>query len=957
MKIAEGSGQCVIDVAQIEGRGDFASALGAAIEQALSPPERVMLDEDFRPYADSCVWRFNQAFWRYLSVWQRVTGKSYQRALPKGKSESHHEQFIVDAAQNFAGHVRELQREGLLRGDEEVWFHEKAPGSGEFAAGLLDQVREHFPDLYGRLRVVLSDASSDTLGLTARELERRGHLPERPGIPQIFFRQLVGDVQSAVTKPDGAAVSLEGRFIYYRHANFFDQLPTRLFARRKGAFYEVHVRAHVPKAALDELESRHGVALAELLAVVEGNSDLNQFDPERQRRTLAFWGEFWNEVKLQERYVAVGDLENYHDHGSEVAAIFRDYRDLRFVTSDVAIASLFNDLRLLDHRRGYACFTDVFLQRPADFTERWIELAKYDNGVWVGTNAVLMSTLLEKAGYAQRYHPVELTLGEPTPVYTLSVRAPDAERFVITPELIQGLTGIERGALSEVAVTGLSRRQRNNLRALGAALGRIARERDWSWRMLSEALDLTALTRELYYRVAAREMSAGTPFVKLVTLIAELLDRYPQERVRVDCELGRSDLVDLANFLDCRPPGELPLDLIEPGRNLDNLRNLRLRLPTLARRLKAGDFVLLAETDLPRGQPVEALRRRVLQLQSHVDAVSLTSGRLADPRFMRSRELLESPLLDALQADRLVVTVEMRDRRAADLERDLRAFEAHGVRNFFILTGDFERNSRWWLDSVNGIRIADRLRNGEGADGRPLANPGRFLIAGALALSPIPDLLARVERDVELKARAGVDVLFSQPVYDLGLAREVLGVIRDRGLSERVHVVLEIFPMASMALLRSLTQAPGILVPNAMAAAYRRIERNVTACWTSESSATSAGEDSDAAHRRFVERVFRDVPEIPGYEGFFSPAFAARLCHAAQEAAADARCRAPRGREDEAALRAARESAILEVGFGLAEVAIAELADHPAVSGFLFVARNGRELERLCAEARRRCPK
>jgi 5,10-methylenetetrahydrofolate reductase len=950
VQVQWGVDSAIIDVAQLEKRDDFAQALENELAGAVEGGEPVWLDGQFVSYDHTCIWNFNRAFWRFLSVWETVTGKSYQRALPKGRAESNHQEFIDEAAARFAGHVRELEREGAIGPDEELWIGEKAPGSGGFIAGLLDSLRDNHADYYRRLRVVLSDISADVLGIAARELRRRGHLPSPSAAgARIFFCHLGGGRAPAIEGGESLEAPPQGRFLYVRHANFFDQLPTRLFARTGGIYYEIHVRAGIDRARLTELEDRFGLTLGDLTAVIEERADLSSMDAGQQSRFIHFWCAVWEALKLSERYRPVERFAEVHPDGAEIERLFESLDDIRFVTSDTAVVTMREDLRLLDSRRGYACFTDIYLQRAAEFAERWIELAKYDNGVWVGINGILISHLLDREGFDAGYHPVELTLGAPTAVYTMSVVRRHPVEFTVSPELVQELTGIASAEVVPHTMSGLPARVRNNLRDLPEMLSRVEADLDWSRRTLDESLDLTRLMRELYYHSppAAGERSL---FLKMAALAGEVLDRNRERRVRIEVELTEQDLPALEDFLDHRPIAELPMELVQTGASEGDALEVAIRLPTIAHKLKHGEFLMLAEVDMPRALTQEQLRRRILQFQSHVDAVSLTSGRMADPRFLRSRELLAMPLLGMVHPDRVVLTLDMCDRTANDLERDIRLAERHGVHNLFIVTGDFERDSNWTLDSVNGIRIADRMRQGEGSDGRSLEERSRILIAGAMTLGGIPDIQSRVERDAGLKLDAGADLLFTQPVYDLALADRILGLVAKRDSDRPLRLVAEILPLQSLDVVRNLSQTPGISIPPEMLAAYEQIDRNVAAFSVAAEEQQLALEAEDAL---FVERVFESIAEVPGYPGFFSLERARALVKPMRRAVSDARSKALEGREFEAGRRAARRSVLSEIGFGFAESAMAMLIERAQVAGFLFVARTGRDLRRMVRAAGR----
>jgi hypothetical protein len=112
VQVQSGVGHAIIDVAQLEKRDDFARALERELLSAVAGDEPVWLDAEFVGYDRSCVWDFNRAFWRFLSVWETATGKSYQRALPKGRAESNHQEFIDEAATRPRARTRARGRAG-----------------------------------------------------------------------------------------------------------------------------------------------------------------------------------------------------------------------------------------------------------------------------------------------------------------------------------------------------------------------------------------------------------------------------------------------------------------------------------------------------------------------------------------------------------------------------------------------------------------------------------------------------------------------------------------------------------------------------------------------------------------------------------------------------------------------------------------------------------------------------
>src|SRR5438552_2762563 len=76
--------ELAIDLRQVQPetvRGQVCQALGRLREGYGSLTHSFLL-EDFRAMRSSIIWSFNNLFWRYLPLWERASGKGYERALP-----------------------------------------------------------------------------------------------------------------------------------------------------------------------------------------------------------------------------------------------------------------------------------------------------------------------------------------------------------------------------------------------------------------------------------------------------------------------------------------------------------------------------------------------------------------------------------------------------------------------------------------------------------------------------------------------------------------------------------------------------------------------------------------------------------------------------------------------------------------------------------------------------------
>ena len=60
----------------------------------------VHLDE-FVPWRDSIIWRFNRLFWQWLTEWEQASGRGFEAALPSGSSDANHPQAVAASVAEF----------------------------------------------------------------------------------------------------------------------------------------------------------------------------------------------------------------------------------------------------------------------------------------------------------------------------------------------------------------------------------------------------------------------------------------------------------------------------------------------------------------------------------------------------------------------------------------------------------------------------------------------------------------------------------------------------------------------------------------------------------------------------------------------------------------------------------------------------------------------------------------
>ncbi len=238
----------------------------------------------------------------------------------------------------------------------------------------------------------------------------------------------------------------------------------------------------------------------------------------------------------------------------------------------------------------------------------------------------------------------------------------------------------------------------------------------------------------------------------------------------------------------------------------------------LERLLRAGEFVVTAETTPPVSTDPEAVLARARCLEGVADAVNVTDG--AGARAHLSSLTTAGILARAGIEPVLQFTV--RDRNRLALQGDLLGAAASGVPNILCLRGDDASNGDQPetkmvhdLESRELMALARRLRDdGRLPSGRAIDRPPELLIGGADApVDPGPDW-----RPDSLRAKiaAGADFFQTQFCFDIDMVRRYMARLRDEGVLEGRYFLIGIGPIASAKSARWMNaNLFGVEVPDA----------------------------------------------------------------------------------------------------------------------------------------------
>jgi homocysteine S-methyltransferase len=161
-----------------------------------------------------------------------------------------------------------------------------------------------------------------------------------------------------------------------------------------------------------------------------------------------------------------------------------------------------------------------------------------------------------------------------------------------------------------------------------------------------------------------------------------------------------------------------------------------------------------------------------------------------------------------------------RDRNLLGQVAHLLGAHALGIKNLVVITGDPPKmgdfpdaTAVYDLDSVGILRLVNRLNHGIDPGGKPLGGATSFL--AATGAEPAALNYARELARLDLKKRAGAELVMTQPVYDPAVLDRFLKDIAPLELP----VLVGILPLASHRNAEFLhNEVPGMQIPESVRA-------------------------------------------------------------------------------------------------------------------------------------------
>jgi methionine synthase / methylenetetrahydrofolate reductase(NADPH) len=216
----------------------------------------------------------------------------------------------------------------------------------------------------------------------------------------------------------------------------------------------------------------------------------------------------------------------------------------------------------------------------------------------------------------------------------------------------------------------------------------------------------------------------------------------------------------------------------------------------LARKVRAGEFIISVEVDPPRGfNPNKMLQGAGLLKEAGVDCVDIGDSPMAR---VRMSAIAFAALCEQRVGVETLIHFTTRDRNLMALQSELLGAYALGIRNVIALTGDPPQMGSypsatgvWDVKAPGFIRIIKQLNQGVDWAGNSIGKPTDFLVA--CAVNPMADDLEYELDWYHQKVEAGADFAITQPLYDL----DQLDRFFSRIPNPPIPTVVEIMPLQS----------------------------------------------------------------------------------------------------------------------------------------------------------------
>ncbi len=233
--------------------------------------------------------------------------------------------------------------------------------------------------------------------------------------------------------------------------------------------------------------------------------------------------------------------------------------------------------------------------------------------------------------------------------------------------------------------------------------------------------------------------------------------------------------------------------------------------------LESGQLAVTSECGPPKGAVPEKVIEKAAMLAGHVDAINVTDNQTA---VVRMSSLAACILIKQQGLDPILQMV-TRDRNRLALQSDILGAYSHGINTMLCLSGDHPcfgdhpmAANVYDLDSIQLIQTVKKMRDeGKFQGGDDILNPPQMFIGAAA--NPFADPFELRVARLAKKAKAGVDFIQTQCIYNLDKFETWMKGVRARGLHKKISILAGITPIKSAGMARYMkNKVPGMDVPD-----------------------------------------------------------------------------------------------------------------------------------------------
>ncbi len=248
------------------------------------------------------------------------------------------------------------------------------------------------------------------------------------------------------------------------------------------------------------------------------------------------------------------------------------------------------------------------------------------------------------------------------------------------------------------------------------------------------------------------------------------------------------------------------------------------------KRLLAGEFVVLAEMDTPKGVDISDLINNARRIKGSVDAVVVPD---MDKDAMRISALGGGVLMQQ-QGLEAIIRVCFRDRNRVALQGEILSAHVLGIQSLIVVPGEdvslgdhIETKTVNDLDEIGLLKAVQSIEDGVDMAGFDLKGAPNFTVGCTIAPYVDEEEMKREIEFAEKKILAGAEFVIAPPVYDLDW---FVKFMESAGALD-VPIIPTVFLLKSVGIARYISiNEPSAHLPEDLIARIRTSSDRTTEC-------------------------------------------------------------------------------------------------------------------------------